>query len=252
MYDIGIDLGTSAVKLLLVSDEGTVAKTVSRSYPLEFPQPGWSQQKPADWWGAILDGIPELIAGIDPAEVGGIGTAGQMHGLVALDGSGNVLRPAILWNDGRTAAETDRLNNETGRDFLLEHTGNIAFAGFTAPKLLWMKNHEPDLFGKIRMVLLPKDYVNYKLTGRYTSDYSDAAGTLLLDVKNKRWSPEMLDQTCGCVVECDNIDALQIAIEQACNEEKYTEAACVFKASLYNKNDTFKQYIDMYGEVIYD
>ena len=196
MYDIGIDLGTSAVKLLLVSDEGKVVKTVSRSYPLEFPQPGWSQQEPTDWWSAICDGIPELIADIDPQEVGGIGAAGQMHGLVAVDEDGNVLRPAILWNDGRTSKETDYLNNEIGKDFLLSHTGNIAFAGFTAPKILWMKFNEPDLFAKIAKVLLPKDYINFKLTGKYVTDYSDAAGMLLLDVQNKRWSMEMLD-ICG-------------------------------------------------------
>ena len=196
MYDIGIDLGTSAVKLLLVSDDGKVVHTVSRSYPLEFPKPGWSQQNPEDWWDAICDGIPELIAGINPGEIGGIGVAGQMHGLVALDDRGHVLRPAILWNDGRTAAETEWLNNEIGKDFLLSHTGNIAFAGFTAPKLLWMKNNEPELFGKIAMVLLPKDYVNYLLTGKYVSDYSDAAGMLLLDVQHKCWSREMLE-ICG-------------------------------------------------------
>ena len=123
MFDIGIDLGTSAVKLLLVSGEGKVVRSVSRSYPLEFPQPGWSQQNPQDWWDAILDGIPELVAGIDPAEIGGIGAAGQMHGLVAVDKDGNVLRPAILWNDGRTAKETDYLNYEIGKDFLLELSG---------------------------------------------------------------------------------------------------------------------------------
>ena len=196
MYDIGIDLGTSAVKLLLVSDQGSVQKTVSRSYPLELPQPGWSQQNPEDWWNAILDGIPELIAGLAPGEIGGIGVAGQMHGLVALNAAGEVLRPAILWNDGRTAAETAYLNDRVGREFLLRHTGNIAFAGFTAPKLLWMEKHEPELFGRIAKVLLPKDYVNFRLTGRYTTDYSDAAGTLLLDVQNKRWSREMLE-LCG-------------------------------------------------------
>ncbi len=196
MFDIGIDLGTSAVKLLLVSGEGKVVRSVSRSYPLEFPQPGWSQQNPQDWWDAILDGIPELVAGIDPAEIGGIGAAGQMHGLVAVDKDGNVLRPAILWNDGRTAKETDYLNYEIGKDFLLEHTGNIAFAGFTAPKLLWMKKQEPELFAKIDKVLLPKDYVNFRLTGNYVTDYSDAAGMLLLDVANKQWSKEMLD-ICG-------------------------------------------------------
>lgn len=193
MYDIGIDLGTSAVKLLLLSHTGKVIKTVSRSYPLEFPQPGWSQQNPADWWNAILDGMLELLKDINLVKVGGIGVAGQMHGLVALDENDQVIRPAILWNDGRAGAETDFLNNEIGKDALLRYTGNIAFAGFTAPKLLWMKQHEPELFSRIHKVLLPKDYVNYRLTGKFTTDYSDAAGTLLLDVKNKCWSQEMLN-----------------------------------------------------------
>ena len=196
MYDIGIDLGTSAVKLLLLSGEGKVVKTVSRSYPLEFPKPGWSQQNPEDWWNAILDGLPELLKDINLIKIGGMGVAGQMHGLVVLDEADQVLRPAILWNDGRTAAETDYLNETVGKDFLLEHTGNIAFAGFTAPKLLWMKQHEPENFSKIVKVMLPKDYITYKLTGEFVSDYSDAAGMLLLDVKNKCWSKEMLD-ICG-------------------------------------------------------
>lgn len=188
MYDIGIDLGTSAVKLLLLSDFGKVVKTVSREYPLEFPQPGWSQQNPEDWWNAILDGIPELMTGINLVKIGGIGVAGQMHGLVALDENGNVLRPAILWNDGRTAEETEYLNQEIGKDFLLAHTGNIAFTGFTAPKLLWMKKHEPEPFSRIAKIMLPKDYINYKLTGQFTTDYSDAGGTLLLDVAHKCWT----------------------------------------------------------------
>ena len=196
MYDIGIDLGTSSVKLLLVSDEGKTVNTVSRSYPLEFPHPGWSQQDPLKWWDAVCDGIPELIRDIDAGEVAGIGTAGQMHGLVALDADGNVLRPAILWNDGRTSEETDYLNNEIGKEFLLSHTGNIAFAGFTAPKILWMKKHEPELFAKIDKIMLPKDYIDYRLTGRFVTDYSDAAGMLLLDVENKCWSEEMLE-ICG-------------------------------------------------------
>ena len=196
MYDIGIDLGTSAVKLLLLSDEGKVIKTVSRSYPLEFPQPGWSQQNPEDWWEAILDGMPELLKGINLVKVGGIGVAGQMHGLVALDKDDNVIRPAILWNDGRTAEETEFLNNEVGKEALLQYTGNIAFAGFTAPKILWMEKHEPEYFKKIAKVMLPKDYINYRLTGQFVTDYSDAAGMLLLDVKNKCWSTEMLE-ICG-------------------------------------------------------
>lgn len=196
MYDIGIDLGTSAVKLLLLSDRGNVVRTVSRSYPLEFPHPGWSQQAPEDWWNAIVAGLPELLGNINHIKIGGIGVAGQMHGLVALDENGAVLRPAILWNDGRTAEETEYLNQTLGTEFLLTHTGNIAFAGFTASKLLWMKKNEPELFSRIHKVLLPKDYINYKLTGKYTTDYSDAAGTLLLDVKNKCWSREML-KVCG-------------------------------------------------------
>ena len=196
MYDIGIDLGTSAVKLLLLSDEGKVVRTVSRSYPLEFPQPGWSQQNPEDWWNAILDGIPELLKGINLVKIGGIGVAGQMHGLVALDKDNHVIRPAILWNDGRTAEETDYLNMKIGKAFLLENTGNIAFAGFTAPKLLWMRKHEPEMFKRIAKIMLPKDYINFRLTGQFVTDYSDAAGMLLLDVKNKCWSKEMLE-ICG-------------------------------------------------------
>ena len=193
---IGIDLGTSAVKLLLVDGEGAVRKTVSKEYPLYFPQNGWSEQKPEDWWTACLTGIPELLEGSDPADVKGIGCGGQMHGLVALDGEDNVLRPAILWNDGRTADEVDYLNGEVGKDKLSALTANIAFAGFTAPKLLWMRKHEPELFARIAKIMLPKDYINYKLTSVHCCDYSDASGMLLLDVEHKCWSKEMLD-ICG-------------------------------------------------------
>lgn len=200
MYDIGIDLGTSSVKLLLLSRQGQVINTVSRSYPIEFPHPGWSQQNPEDWWNAILDGMPVLLKDLDPTRIGGIGVAGQMHGLVALDKDNQVIRPAILWNDGRTAEETVYLNDRIGKEFLLEHTGNIAFAGFTAPKLLWMKANEPEAFSRIAKVMLPKDYVNYRLTGQFTTDYSDAGGTLLLDVQHKRWSLEMLN-ICGLTEE---------------------------------------------------
>ncbi len=193
---IGIDLGTSAVKLLLVDGEGTVRNTVSREYPLYFPQNGWSEQKPEDWWSACLSGIPELLEGSDASEVKGIGCGGQMHGLVALDGEDNVLRPAILWNDGRTADEVDYLNGEVGKEKLSALTANIAFAGFTAPKILWMAKNEPELFGRIAKIMLPKDYINYKLTGVHCCDYSDASGMLLLDVEHKCWSKEMLE-ICG-------------------------------------------------------
>ncbi len=193
MLFIGIDLGTSACKFLLTDEKGTVLNTVSREYPLMFPHSGWSEQDPAHWWQACLDGIPALLEGFDPAEVKGIGAGGQMHGLVILDENDKVLRPAILWNDGRTADEVDYLNEEIGRDVLSERTANIAFAGFTAPKILWVKKNEPDIFSRIKKIMLPKDYIVYKLTGVHSCDYSDASGMLLLDVKNKCWSKEMLE-----------------------------------------------------------
>lgn len=196
MLYIGIDLGTSASKFLLVDEVGRVLNTVTKEYPLSFPRPGWSEQDPAHWWQACLAGVPELLAGFDAKQVAGIGVGGQMHGLVALDAAGNVLRPAILWNDGRTAAQVDYLNETVGNDKLSAWTGNIAFAGFTAPKLLWMRQNEPDLFASIAKILLPKDYLVYRLTGVHATDYSDASGTLLLDVAHKRWSSEMLD-LCG-------------------------------------------------------
>ncbi len=196
MYYIGIDLGTSAVKLLLMKSGGSIEKIVSREYPLSFPKPGWSEQNPDDWISAVKDGVRELISDIDANEVAGIGAGGQMHGLVILDENDCVIRPAILWNDGRTQEETEYLNNDIGTDRLAEYTGNIAFAGFTAPKILWIKKHEPENFAKIRKIMLPKDYVNYRLTGVHCSDYSDASGMLLLDVKNKKWSEDMLS-ICG-------------------------------------------------------
>ena len=196
MLYIGIDLGTSATKLLLMDEKGTIHNTVSREYPLEFPQPGWSQQAPQDWWKAVTEGMPELLAGADAAQVAGIGVAGQMHGLVVLDEQDNVIRPAILWNDGRTAKQVDYLNNVIGKEKLSALTANIAFAGFTAPKILWMQENEPENFAKIAKIMLPKDYVNYLLTGIHACDYSDASGMLLLDVQHKCWSREMLE-ICG-------------------------------------------------------
>lgn len=193
---IGIDLGTSAVKLLLMNEEGTIQNVVSREYPLEFPQPGWSQQNPEDWKAAVLDGLKELTADCDKSQIAGIGCGGQMHGLVILDGQDKVIRPAILWNDGRTAKQVEYLNGTIGKDTLSKYTANIAFAGFTAPKILWIRENEPENFGKIAKIMLPKDYVNYILTGVHCCDYSDASGMLLLDVENKCWSKEMLD-ICG-------------------------------------------------------
>ena len=196
MLFIGVDLGTSAVKLLLVDDKGAILNTVTKEYPLCFPRPGWSEQRCEDWWNACLVGIPELLNGFDASKVAGIGAGGQMHGLVALDKDDNVIRPAILWNDGRTFEEVEYLNGVIGKKKLSEYTANIAFAGFTAPKILWMKKNEPENFARIEKIMLPKDYINYKLTGVHCCDYSDASGMLLLDVEHKCWSKEMLD-ICG-------------------------------------------------------
>ena len=167
---IGIDLGTSAVKLLLVDEEGKIVKTVTKDYPLSFPQPGWSEQNPTDWWKAVQHGILELTEHADKSAVRGIGVGGQMHGLVVLDELDRVIRPAILWNDGRTGEEVDYLNGVIGKEKLSALTANIAFAGFTAPKLLWMKKHEPENFARIKKIMLPKDYINYRLTGVHSCD----------------------------------------------------------------------------------
>jgi len=196
MLYIGIDLGTSACKLLLVNEQGEVLNTVTKEYPLSFPQPGWSEQDPVHWWNVCLTGIPELLAGFDAAQVRAMGAGGQMHGLVALNKDDQVIRPAILWNDGRTAKQVDHLNEVVGRQTLSARTANIAFAGFTAPKLLWMREEEPEKFAAIEKIMLPKDYLVYKLTGVHATDCSDAAGMLLLDVEHRRWSKEMLD-LCG-------------------------------------------------------
>ena len=196
MLYIGIDLGTSAVKLLLMNEAGEIKRIVSKEYPLYFPQPGWSEQKPEDWLAASLQGIAELTEGIDKSEVKGISFGGQMHGLVVLDQNDTVIRPAILWNDGRTEEETEYLNQVIGTEKLSEYTANIAFAGFTAPKLLWLKKHEPEHFSMIAKIMLPKDYLAYCLSGVHCTDYSDASGMLLLDVKNKCWSKPMMD-ICG-------------------------------------------------------
>ena len=193
MLYIGIDLGTSAVKLLLMDEKGQIHKIVSKEYPLYFPHSGWSEQNPEDWYEQTIDGMQELLEECDRTKVAGISFGGQMHGLVVLDGEDQVIRPAILWNDGRTVKETDYLNETIGKKNLSRYTANIAFAGFTAPKLLWMKENEPELFAKIKKIMLPKDYLAYRLSGVHSTDYSDASGMLLLDVKNRCWSREMMD-----------------------------------------------------------
>ena len=193
MLYIGVDLGTSAVKLLLMEGSGKICNIVSKEYPLFFPHPGWSEQNPEDWFTESMEGIKELTEGIDRREVAGIGFGGQMHGLVTLDKDDNVIRPAILWNDGRTGEETEYLNTVIGKDKLSQYTANIAFAGFTAPKNLWMQKNEPENFKKVVKIMLPKDYLAYRLSGSFCTDVSDASGMLLLDVKNRCWSKEMLE-----------------------------------------------------------
>jgi len=193
MYFIGIDLGTSAVKMLLMRDDGKIVNSVTKSYPISFPYTGWSEQNPEDWLRETKRGLIELMAEYPKEELVGISFGGQMHGLVVLDENDRVIRPAILWNDGRSSEETEFLNTSVGRNVLSERTANIAFAGFTLPKILWMKKHEPDLFSKIRRIMLPKDYLIYMLSGEFCTDFSDASGTLLLDVKNRSWSKEMLE-----------------------------------------------------------
>ena len=192
MLYIGIDLGTSSVKLLLMDEEGKIKNIVSREYPIFFEHSGWSEQKPEDWFRETMTGLKELTEGADKSQIRGISFGGQMHGLVVLDKEDNVIRPAILWNDGRTGEETEYLNNVIGKDKLSEYTANIAFAGFTAPKILWMKKNEPDKFEKIEKIMLPKDYLAYKLSGTFCTDVSDASGMLLMDVKNRCWSEEMM------------------------------------------------------------
>ena len=205
MLYIGVDLGTSAVKLLLMDGEGNIQNIVSKEYDLYFPNPGWSEQNPEDWYTQTMEGLKELLAECDKSQVAGISFGGQMHGLVILDDEDQVIRPAILWNDGRTFEECDYLNHVIGKEKLSEYTANISFTGFTAPKVLWVKNKEPENFAKIRKIMLPKDYIAYKLSGVHCTDVSDASGMLLFDVKNRCWSKEMLE-ICGiCEDQMANI-----------------------------------------------
>jgi xylulokinase len=185
---VGIDVGTSAVKAIAVGEDGTVFERREISYPLSTPRPGWSEQDPEDWWRATEQALDGLVDG----EISGIGLSGQMHGLVTLDASDAVIRPAILWNDQRTQAECDEIEALVGLDRLIELTGNRALTGFTAPKLLWLRKHEPDAYARIAHVLLPKDYVRLRLTGERAIDVADASGTLLLDVARRRWSSEVV------------------------------------------------------------
>ncbi|RMG38862.1 MAG: xylulokinase [Planctomycetota bacterium] len=194
---IGIDIGTSGTKTLAIRDNGQILATATAAYPLSSPRPGWSEQDPEHWWQATVKTVRKLLAtkAFRPDEVAGIGLSGQMHGSVFLDRDGNVIRPAILWNDQRTAAECEQIEQVAGgRDALIRLVANPALTGFTAPKILWLRNHEPRNFRRVRKVLLPKDYVRYRLSGTFATEVSDASGTLLLDVANRRWSDELLSK----------------------------------------------------------
>lgn len=185
---IGVDLGTSGVKVLAVDINGKILAEATESYPVSRPKEGWSEQNPEEWYAATLRALRRL----NVKEAAGLSFGGQMHGLVILDKDDNVIRPCILWNDGRSESEAEYLNSLP----VAEYTGNMAFAGFTAPKMLWLKNNEPQNFARIAKIMLPKDYLVYRLCGAFSTDFSDASGTLFLDVKNKCWSPQMLD-ICG-------------------------------------------------------
>lgn len=191
MY-IGIDLGTSAVKLILVTQQGEVIRSVSRSFELMIPKPMWTEQDPNQWYEQTISGLKELVVGFE-SKIIGIGFSGQMHGLVLLDENDQILRPAILWNDQRTIQENDFINEHIGVDQLLEYTGNISLTGLTAPKVLWVKLHEPHVFKNIKKMMLPKDYLAYRLSGVFASDFSDISGTLFYDVKHQCYQQNMLD-----------------------------------------------------------
>ena len=191
---LGIDVATTSAKALLVDETGAVIASATADYPLSTPRPLWSEQSPADWWTGVVACVRQALeqGGVDPEAVAAVGLTGQMHGLVLLDEAGQVLRPAILWNDQRTGAECDWITERLGFERLLALTGNPALPGFTAPKLLWVRRHEPDIYARIAQVLLPKDYVRYRMTGDYATDLAGAAGTLWLDVPGRRWSDEVL------------------------------------------------------------
>jgi xylulokinase len=186
---VGLDVGTTGVKAIAISDEGELLARAEHGYPLSAPQPGWAEQDPEDWWRASEAALAEV--GVDRAV--GIGLSGQMHGLVALDAADRVLRPAILWNDQRTEAEVAEIEDLLGLERLVALTGNRALTGFTAPKLLWLRRHEPNVFARIEHILLPKDYVRLRLGGERAIDVADASGTLLFDVERRRWSDEVVE-----------------------------------------------------------
>jgi xylulokinase len=191
---LGIDIATSGTKAILLTPGGAVVATATAEYPMYTPRPLWAEQNPADWWAATVQAIRGVLAtpGVDARQVAGIGLTGQMHGLVLLDAHGEVLRPCIMWNDQRTGPQCAAITAKLGLPRLLDLIANPVLPGFTAPKIVWVREHEPDVYRQAAQVLLPKDYVRYRLTGDYATEVSDASGTALLDVAHRRWSDEML------------------------------------------------------------
>ena len=194
-YLLGLDIGTSGAKALLCDDRGGVLATATAEYPLYSPFPLWSEQDPANWWHGARQALLEVVkaAGIDAKQIAGLGLTGQMHGAVFLDSQGAVIRPALLWNDQRTAAECAEITERVGAERLIEIAGNPALTGFQAPKILWLRNQEPENYARLAQVLLPKDYIRLLLSGARAADAADAAGTLLLDLRTRDWSDEILD-----------------------------------------------------------
>ncbi|UCD75716.1 MAG: hypothetical protein JSV91_02140, partial [Phycisphaerales bacterium] len=192
-YLLGIDVGTSGSKALLIDAEGSVKATATTEYPLLTPRPLWSEQNPEDWWEGTIGSIRSVLeqSGVRPEDVTGVGLTGQMHGLVLLDGAGEVLRPAMLWNDQRTEAQCEQIHRQIGLGVMIECTGKPALPSFTAPKILWVRENEPQVYGSVAKILLPKDYVRYRLTGAFLSDVADASGTSLFDVRHRNWSDEI-------------------------------------------------------------
>ena len=194
-YFLGIDSSTTATKALLMDAGGTVVGVASSEYSYETPHPLWTEQHPDLWWKGTVESIRQVLAQtqVQPDDIKGVGMTGQMHGLVLLDAAGEVLRPALLWNDQRTGTECDQIRELVGRERLIQITGNDALTGFTAPKILWVRNHEPEIYARVRQILLPKDYVRYKLTGTYASDRAGGSGTILFDLASRDWSTEVLE-----------------------------------------------------------
>jgi xylulokinase len=194
MYFLGIDVSTTGSKALLVDENGSVVATAVSAHTLQTPRPLWSEQNPGEWWQAVTVATRQVLehARVDGSQVAAVGLTGQMHGLVLLDGKGQVLRPAILWNDQRTQAQCDEIHQRIGRARFIQITGNVALTGFTAPKILWVQENEPEIYARAAHVLLPKDYIRYKLTGEYAMDKADGAGTVLFNLKERGWSAEVL------------------------------------------------------------